>query len=284
MGVSLLVVAINPYTWRMWLYPFQTVGIGALRDYIQEWQSPNFHLTHAQPFIFMLLLIVVALGRAKRYADWTDLTMVGLWMAWALFAARNIAIFGLVTTPILARYADLAWTRQWEVWGYTRVPFSNTGKKRTYTPRLVIYFNWLLLILIIIAATIKIILPLTPQTNLDAEQKNLPYEAVEFIKTNRPSGPMFNSYNWGGYLMFKLWPDYPVYIDGRTDLYGDAFVRRYIEAMVAGDAWQDILDEDGINLVFVEKNSTLAKFLRQNSGWKEIHTDKMASIFERVTE
>jgi hypothetical protein len=52
--------------------------------------------------------------------------------------------------------------------------------------------------------------------------------------------------------------------------------------MVAGDEWQDILTEDGINLVFVEKNSTLAKFLRQDVGWKEIYSDEMVSIFERV--
>jgi hypothetical protein len=93
---------------------------------------------------------------------------------------------------------------------------------------------------------------------------------------------MFNSYNWGGYLIFKLWPDYPVYIDGRTDLYDDAFIRRFVEVMVADDGWQNILVEDGVNLVFVEKNSTLAKFLRQDPGWQEIYADDMAAIFERV--
>jgi hypothetical protein len=281
-GVSLLVVVINPHTWRMWIYPFQTVGIGALRDFIQEWQSPDFHLAHAQPFILMLLFIVIAVARAGRSADWTDLTLVGLWMAWALFAARNIAIFGLVTTPVLARYADLAWTRQWQVWGYSRVPFATNSRRQSYTPRLLSYVNWLLLGLVLVAATVKIMIPLTPQTNLDAEQKSLPYEAVEFIKSNRPPGPMFNSYNWGGYLIFKLWPDYPVYIDGRTDLYDDDFIRHYIDVMVANDGWQDALREDGINLVVIEKNSTLAKFLRQDPGWEELHADEMAAIFERL--
>ncbi len=282
LGVSLLVVAINPHTWRMWLYPFQTVGIGALRDFIQEWQSPDFHLPHAQPFIVMLVLILVAMARAGRRADWTDLTLVALWTAWALFAARNIAIFGLVTTPILARYADVAWTRQWQVWGYQRVPFAASRARPARRLGPGVYLNWLLLILIIIPAVIKIIIPLTPKANLDAEQKSLPYEAVEFIKKNQPPGPMFNSYNWGGYLIFKLWPDYPVYIDGRTDLYNDVFIRRYVEVMVADEDWQKHLDEDGINLVFIEKNSTLAKFLRENSGWQEIHTDEMAAVFKRA--
>jgi hypothetical protein len=283
MAISLAVVALNPHTWRMWLYPFQTVGIGALRDFIQEWQSPDFHLLHAQPFIVMLLLIVVTLGRAGRPADWTDLTLVALWTGWALFAARNIAIFGLVTTPILARYTDLAWIRQWLAWGYERIPLSSVLDipRPTYTSRLITRLNWILLGLVVIAALVKIVIPLTPKANLEAEMDSLPYDAVEFIQNNHPAGPIFNSYNWGGYLIFKLWPQYPVYIDGRTDLYDDAFIRRYVAAMVAKDGWQQILAEDGVNLVFIEKNSTLAKFLRQDQAWTEIHQDEMAAIFVR---
>ncbi|MBN1991854.1 MAG: hypothetical protein JW953_04070 [Anaerolineae bacterium] len=278
--ISLAVVVVNPHTWRMWLYPFQTVGIGALRDFIQEWRSPDFHMPHTQPFILMLLLQLVALGRAGRRADWTDLTLVGLWAGWTLFAGRNMATFGLVTTPILARYADLAWTGQWQTWGYARAPLSSF-ETRPRASRLFSRLNWALLGLVVMAALVKIAIPLMPQTSLKVEQNTLPYHAVEFVKRQQPPGPMFNSYNWGGYLIFKLWPQYPVYIDGRTDLYDDAFIRRYIGVMVADDGWPQTLADDGINLVFIEKNSTLAKFLRQNSAWQEIYQDEMAAIFAR---
>jgi hypothetical protein len=136
--------------------------------------------------------------------------------------------------------------------------------------------------LVLIAALIKISIPLTPSANFKAEQDNLPYEAVEFVQENRPPGPMFNSYNWGGYLIYKLWPDYPVYIDGRTDLYDDIFIRRYLNVMAAGDDWQQALDQDGIKLIFIERSSTLAKILRQDSAWSEIYQDEMAAIFSRV--
>ena len=270
-------VVINPHTWRMWLYPFQTVGISALRDFIQEWQSPNFHLPYVQPFALMLLLVVAALARAGRRADWTDLALVAMWTGWALFAARNIAIFGLVVTPVLARYADLAWTRQWQDWGYQNVPFSAPPARSRTT------LNWVLLGLIVIAALVKIAIPLTPTANLKAEQDSLPYDAVEFIRQHQRARSIFNSYNWGGYLIFRLWPEYPVYIDGRTDLYDDAFIRRYLKVMVADDGWEQTLDDDGINLVLVENNSTLAKFLRLNPGWEEIYADDMAAIFARQT-
>jgi hypothetical protein len=285
--ISLAVVAINPHTWRMWVYPFQTVGIDALRDFIQEWQSPNFHLPYVQPFALLLLLVIAALARTGRQADWTDLALVALWTGLALFASRNVAIFGLVIAPILARYADLAWTRQWRVWGYSRVPFSqatamvqntNLGLK-TQNSKLVL--NWVLLGLIVIAALIKIAVPLTPKANLKAEQDSLPYEAVEFIRQYQPPGPLFNSYNWGGYLIFKLWPDYPVYIDGRTDLYDDAFIRRYLSVMVVDEGWEQVLVGDGINLILVESNSTLAKFLKLDPNWTELYQDEMTVVFTR---
>ncbi len=282
--ISVAAATINPHTWRMLFYPFQTVGISALRDFIAEWQSPNFHQPHAQPFILMLLLILVSVARTNRQVDWTDLVLVALWAGWALFAARNIAVFGLVTTPILAGYADLTWTEQWQTWGYTKVPFSTAAiaRPKSKIQNLKSKINWVLLTLIIVAALIKISIPLRSDINLEVEQESLPYYAVEFVKNERPPGPMFNSYNWGGYLIFKLWPDYLVYIDGRTDLYDDFFVRRFLTVMAAGDGWEQILTDDGINLIFIESDSTLAKFLRHNPAWTELYRDKMAVVFGRV--
>ncbi|MCB0153996.1 MAG: hypothetical protein KDF65_04300 [Anaerolineae bacterium] len=276
-ALCLAVVVINPHTWRMWLYPFQTVGIDALRDFIQEWQSPNFHLPYVQPFALMLLLVIAALGRANRQADWTDLALVAMWGGWALFASRNIALFGLIVAPILARYADAAWREQWQRWGQAQPPFSSTAP-RAAAPLL----NWLLLGLIVVAALVKIALPLTPQANLKAEQASLPAAAVEFIQREQPPGPLFNSYNWGGYLIFKLWPAYPVYIDGRTDLYDDAFIRRYLNVVAANEGWPQTLAEDQINLVLIETNSSLAKALRQEPAWQTLFEDDQAVIFSRV--
>ncbi|HLF66374.1 MAG TPA: hypothetical protein VI522_02030, partial [Gammaproteobacteria bacterium] len=159
-------------------------------------------------------------------------------------------------------------------------PFSSQNSKfKIQNSKLIL--NWLLLGLIIIAALIKIALPLTPGANLKAEQGSMPYAAVKFIEENQPAGPMFNSYNWGGYFIFKLWPAYPVYIDGRTDLYDDAFIRRYLSIMVAADDWQQTLADDGINLIFIENDSILAKFLRLDSTWMQLYEDEKAVIFSR---
>jgi hypothetical protein len=271
--VSLVVVAINPHGWQMWTYPFRTVGIGALRDFIQEWRSPDFHTAITWPFVIMLLLTLVAMGCISRSVDWTDLTLVGLWAVWSLFAVRNIGLYGLLTIPVLARYSDVALEQ-----------FLPVSKKLFSSQHPVLtYFNWLLLGVVSLAALVRINLTLFSLSTTAIEQENLPTEAVHFIQENKPPGPLFNSYNWGGYLIFKLWPEYPVYIDGRTDLYEDSFIRHYLNVMVAGDGWQQTLDEDRINLVLIESNSVLAKSLGHDLAWTEIYRDEIAVIFVRKT-
>ena len=108
----------------------------------------------------------------------------------------------------------------------------------------------------------------------------LPVAAVEYIEREQPPRQIFNSYNWGGYLMFAA-PDYPVFVDGRTDLYGDAFLTQYLQTAIGGDGWRETLDSYGINTVLVEKDSGLARQLRAEPGWQEVYTDALASIFVR---
>ena len=64
-------------------------------------------------------------------------------------------------------------------------------------------------------------------------------------------------------------------------MYDDAFIRRYLQVMTADDGWEQILQTDRINLVLIESNSTLAKFLRLNPAWTERYRDDKAVIFER---
>lgn len=283
MGLCFLAVGINPNTWQMWLYPFRTVGIGVLRDFIQEWQSPNFHLAWQQPFILLLLLTVLALTRSDRRADFTDLALLAAWTIWALLAGRNIAIFAIVAVPIFVRYGTTAWVRQLEEWkelGWAQ-PFLQAAGRPMAGGRTLTMLNWLLLILVAIAALVKIYLPLAPEAVEKATRDSLPVDAVAYIQAQHPPGPIFNSYNWGGYLLFNLWPDHPVFVDGRTDLYDDAFLRQYLSTYVADDGWEALLDEYGIRLVIVETNSILAKFLRLDPGWQEAYRDEMAVVFTR---
>ncbi|MBI3286387.1 MAG: hypothetical protein HYZ65_16280, partial [Burkholderiales bacterium] len=64
-----------------------------------------------------------------------------------------------------------------------------------------------------------------------------PVLAADFLREAHPAGPMFNEYGWGGYLSWTLYPDYPIYVDGRTDLYDEAFLLDYMQLASGAEQW-----------------------------------------------
>jgi hypothetical protein len=93
--------------------------------------------------------------------------------------------------------------------------------------------------------------------------------------------PIFNDYGWGGYLIWKLYPDYRVYIDGRADVYGDAFMEEFLSAQAGEKGWRAPLDKYGIRTVLIKPDTALASLLREDAGWQKVFEDSQAVIFTR---
>jgi hypothetical protein len=197
-----------------------------------------------------------------------------------------MAIFGLVAVPIFVRYSSAAWERQLDSWRSMAwaQPLLAAAARPPGSPRALSVLNAVLLAVVCLAALVKISLPLSPAAMERATRSSLPVDAVTYIETQRPAGPMFNSYNWGGYLLFRLWPDYRVFVDGRTDLYDDTFLREYLHIYRADDGWSDLLDKYNVRMVVVEADSVLARFLRRDPAWKTAYHDSMASIFVKAAD
>ncbi len=266
---SAAVMIINPYGPRLLLVPFDTVGIGALRGFIQEWNSPNFQGRETWPFIALLFSIIGAAGMSRLRLDWTDFALVCGTAFMALLYGRNIALFAVPATVVLTYHIDDILTER----GFVL----RTATRVTKTQ---IRLNVALLVFVMFGVFAYFVSVITPETVDEAQRMFLPVEVAEFIEDESLEGPMFNSYNWGGYLLFAL-PDVPVYVDGRTDLYRDELLSRYLQAALGQPGWREILDEDGIRLVVVEAASGLATNLREESAWTLEYEDGRAVIFTK---
>ena len=113
------------------------------------------------------------------------------------------------------------------------------------------------------------------------ETQEFPAEAVDFFQAQRPPQPIYNEYVWGGYLIWRLYPDYLVYIDGRADVYGDRLVSEWLATHDGQTNWREPLDRYGIRTVLVKPDVALASLLREDSSWKKVFEDKQAVIFVR---
>ena len=106
--VTLLAACLSPVGPRLLLYPFQTVEIAALQAYIQEWQPPDFQNLSMQPFLWLLLLSLGAVGASRRRLALTDFLLLAGFSYLGFLAARNIALFALAALPPLSRYSTAA--------------------------------------------------------------------------------------------------------------------------------------------------------------------------------
>lgn len=105
-----------------------------------------------------------------------------------------------------------------------------------------------------------------------------PTKAVEFIASQHLSGPMFNVFHWGGYLMYFL-PELPVGIDGRTMVHGEERIVRNAKSIVGQQGWQEDPDLAQARLVVVPRKCALASLLACNARFRLAYQDQVASVF-----
>lgn len=138
--------------------------------------------------------------------------------------------------------------------------------------------NWALLVLVAAAVLVKIALPLNPATTTSAIGEYAPVGAANYLKATPTPGRLFNSYNFGGYLAWTLYPERLIYVDGRTDLYDDEFLNEYLNAYQAGTGWEQTFAKYGIGTVVVETNAPIARQLRQTPGWAVRYSDPVSVV------
>jgi len=271
-----LAVMLNPAGPAMLLYPFKTISIGVLRGFIQEWQTPDFHRIEAQPFLWLLWVVLAAIGFSRRRVNLTDLLLVTGVAYLGFLAWRNVALLAIVAPPVITRHLVAGWAdiRERLATGGWRLAAARSA------PEGRLALNWALLAVIALAALLKALYFLQPSVNEAEIARSAPVGAAEYVRRERPPGKLFNSYNFGAYLAWALYPDYPVYVDGRTDLYDDAFLREYLTVSFARPGYQAVLDRYGVNLVIVEANSLLSDALPRD-GWLAVYSDPTAAVYRR---
>ncbi|MDH5506982.1 MAG: hypothetical protein OEZ02_07150 [Anaerolineae bacterium] len=274
-GVGMLVFASFNFSGPgILLYPFQTVSIGALQDFIQEWQSPNFHDLQMQPFAWLLLLTLGALGISKERIALTDFLLVTVFGYMGLMAGRNVALFALAAPVVLTRHAGPVLQAV-----SLKMGFRPLALNEARIPKMQNALNWSLVGILAMALSVQMASTFPEAVNWKVISTQSPVDAVSYLHSERPNGKMFNSYNWGGYLIWAL-PEYPVFVDGRTDLYAGGTLDEWLGVVQAEPGWQSILADHGINVILVEPYWPVVRFL-DAEGWQLIYADNAAVIYAR---
>lgn len=279
---------LNPNGWRGALYPLFIFGNYGYT--IVENQSPFFLETLMQnpTIIFfktalaaLAAVILINLGRLKLFYLLGGLLLAI--MSWG--AIRNFPLLGLIIVPVLvenfvsAREHFARYFIKWEKWRWR-------GFSRLLT---------LVAIFVILSASIyavatgRLYLKLMKSEQFGLAVPTGAGAAVDFLKQNKLQGPLFNNFDIGSYLIWRLYPDYKVFVDGRPEAYPEQFLQSvYIPMQTDGATWQKYADETyKINLVFfahTDQTPWGQEFLRQMAsrpGWALVYLDPTVAIWLR---
>jgi hypothetical protein len=114
------------------------------------------------------------------------------------------------------------------------------------------------------------------------DDKRFPVEASDYIAAHHIREPIFSLDYWGGYLIYRLYPETRVVFDDRHDLYGDQFIKDDLKVVLVQPTWQKELDQMHVDWVLVPRWSSLANIIRLSSNWIPVHEDGTAVLFHRL--
>ena len=250
------------------LYPLSYLGNNASTRYIAEWVSPDFHQPQYLFFEGLLLLILAAAMAARHRPRLADVLLLLPFTYFAFDSVRNISLFAVIAAPIAAEMITSLLPETWLA--ATRRPVAPSRAALNSLAAAVI--------------TLAVALPsVSARTSNHAEQvalaSDFPTGALQYIQRHGLPARGFDSYNWGGYLIWSLFPSKLVYVDGRPDMYGDRFMDQYIAAYNGDASWRTLFRRDRLCYALIEPSSGIARALAADHGWKVRYHDARAALY-----
>jgi hypothetical protein len=256
--LSVFSTLINPYGYRVYTAALTLIG---------QWESISRRINELQPLSFRLasdwallacaLAAALAIGYRRRVRLlWLGGLVVAIYLG---FHSRRDAWFLAITA--LTVIAD-------------RGPDSDPLPKAQPKP-------WGLLAAVFTACC-GLPLFLHEARVENAVANAFPVRAVAFIKSQKYTGPIFNSFGWGGFLILNL-REYPVSMDGRAPVHGAQRILRNVDTFNGNPSWKDDPELESAGLVIVDHGRPLRSVLELDPRFEKVYADKVAMVFVRRT-
>jgi hypothetical protein len=258
---AVLLTLLNPQTWQGLAYPFQVMGMATL-PLITEWQSANF----GKPSLFEVVLLAglfISLWLGLRVPPVRLVILLGL-LHLALSQTRQQMVF--VTLAVLLLRDPLSAALQ------RRGLYEKVGGRDPLETRAA---AWAVAGVLALAVGVRLAAPITR-----GDDRVTPSTALAAVPAAMVGQPMLNAYDFGGYLIFK---GVRPFIDGRADMYGDAFVARYLGLRTepAVELQRDLAARK-VTWTLLEPTDPLVARLDQLPGWRRLYGDAFGVVHVRT--
>jgi len=249
------------------LLPWRLMQMKFALSALVEWQSPNFQ--SVQPLeIWLMLALFAALSLGLRL-PWTRVSMLLLLLHMSLAHQRHAEILGLVA-PLLVAESISRQLRRFRPQAASELDdvFADLSGRPSRAG---------LVAALCLFAGLSAVYLAHPLTR--APDGYTPAAALQAAEDAHVTGPVMNDYGFGGYLIFE---GIPPFIDGRADLYGDDFLKRYVEATRGvTDDLPKLLDQYHIGWTLFAANTTAVTLMDHLPGWRRLYADETSVVHVR---
>jgi hypothetical protein len=258
-GACALATLATPYGVEIYRPVIEIGSNRAVYDLIIELGAPAFRQPANWVFLLVALAAAFTVGRHRQLQVLPVALLAG--GAYLSFAtARDMWFLVIVSVAIIAM-----------TWGDRRRP-------RPGLPWKSAVIGAVALLVPVLGLAIHRDLS---ETNLEAEvAKMYPVAAVEFVKERGYSGPLYNTFDWGGFLIWRL-PQRPVSMDGRSNIHGDERVVRSYLTSLGHKGWDTDEDLRSARLVVLPAGLALTALLSRSPLYDVAYIDDVAAVFTR---
>ncbi len=260
--LSLLATTITPYGWKLYALFFAGVT-SAANPHFPDFQALRFRSPQDYLLLLLTMAAFLALGM-RRSRDLFQIALLVLCMCAAFHAQRDVWLATLAAVAIVGNAVPES---------------SNTGRDAARISAAQ-FLTAAGLALLLLGVAIAVRLPHSRDTLLAKIGEAYPVAAADYIRRNQLPQPLFNSFPWGGFLTWYL-PEYPVAIDGRTDLYGDDYNIQYAKVMNAEAHYSTFPPLNEARTILLEKKSLMGTALPSVQGFKQVYSDDVAVVLVR---
>jgi len=262
---------INPHGWYAIKYTVDVMGMTSL-NMVSEWRSADFH-DFQMVTLWVVLVFGLALGGWFRLS-WPRTVLILVLFYMALKHQRYHSLLGLVSMYVLAE----PFARQW----YARPVQPTQGSDALDRLFRALQGNARLagvgLALLVSAAVAWARLTMAPPV---PPPTTTPSAALAAFDSLHVRGNVFNSYVFGGYLIFR---GVPVMIDGRSDMYGDSLMQDVSDAvqLKKRGTLERVLEAHHITWSLLTPSTPATQLLDHLPGWERVYADSIAVVHVRT--
>ncbi|MES3002700.1 MAG: hypothetical protein V4787_18565 [Pseudomonadota bacterium] len=266
---------VTPHGAQGPLYTLHVLNLGFVLERVGEWRSPSFSTFNTFE-LWLLGGIALVAYQGLRLPPMRLLLVVGL-LHLALKHVRYVELVGLLAPLFFAGPFGAQWAARRQGKGQGEVEALDRFFQRLAEPasRFAVLGSCLALIL---ASALN-----ARMRPLELPETIAPAAALDAVHKAGIKGRVLNSYSSGGYLIYR---GIPVFIDGRSDMYGEQFMKAYVYAMEqrTPGGLEKLLAQYDIGWTLLEPENSTTAVLDRLPGWKRLYADKVAVVHVRAEQ